>query len=130
MTPVDTVRQWIGAMAAGTPHDDLAAPGFRYVGTPFGGIVAPPTEGMSSPDQAYARARAAGISLRFGEVLPGAPDRAWFEMVWSHDVRPGRGSAGLQWAVFTVEDGLVSEIHFFQEKEAARRYAERERGPR
>ncbi len=43
--------------------------------------------------------------------------------MWAHDAGHGHGSAGLQWVVFTVEDGLMAEVRFFLDRGAAREYA-------
>ena len=121
-SPADTAREWVAAMRTGASRDHLAAPGFRFVGQAFAGLILD-LDDQHSPDAASDLLAGTGIRLNFREVEPAGPGRAWVEVVWAHDAGHGHGSAGLQWVVFTVEDGLVTEVHFFQERELARAYA-------
>jgi hypothetical protein len=123
--PVETAREWVAALRSGEQRAHLAAPGFRFVGEVFAGLILD-LDGERSPEAATRRLADAGIRLRFSEVQPAGPGRAWVEVVWAHDAGHGHGSAGLQWVVFTVQDGLVSEVRFFQDRETARAFAFRE----
>lgn len=121
-TPADTARNWVAATLAGESREHLVTPDFRFVGQVFAGLILE-LDGERSPDVAARRMAEAGIRLTFREVEDAGPGRAWVEVVWTHDAGRGHGSAGLQWVVFTVEGERMAEVHFFQDREAARAYA-------
>lgn len=121
-TPVETAQRFVDAMLAGESREHLVAPGFRFAGEAFAGMILPLAE-ISSPDLAAERIAGAGLVLRFAPVEPARPGRAWVEVVWTHGVEHAHGSAGLQWVVFTVQDELMRELRIFQDREAARAFA-------
>lgn len=121
-TPAETAQRFVDAMVAGESRDHLVAPGFRYAGEAFAGMILPLAE-IPSPDLATEQITGAGLALRFGRVEPAGPGRAWVEVVWTHGPEHAHGSAGLQWVVFTVDGELMRELRIFQDREAARAFA-------
>lgn len=120
--PLFTVRQLIAAWGDGRAMNALLSPDLCVDGVPPFAVL---LDTAIEADDRRAALAARGWSVLERDLTEGAGGRVFAEGAWTHD-NPGPGgggSAGAFHIVFTVQDGLVNQIRFFEDHQAARQYA-------